>query len=92
MDKLKEIRELALTDTYEYVLAASELDIDDEEQNFTKSNHYRNASVTLGIVAKIDSILAKIKVIEDKSTINKEIQDKVKKAEETLNKIRGKNG
>lgn len=92
MDKLKEIRELALTDTYEYVLAASELDIDDEEQNFTKSNHYRNASVTLGIVAKIDSILAKIKVVEDKSTINKEIQDKVKKAEETLNKIRGKNG
>lgn len=89
INKLKEIKDLALSDTYEYVLAASELDLNDEEENFTKSNHYRNASMCLGIVAKIETLLSKIKIVEsDTSVKDKEIQDKVNKAQETLNKIK----
>ena len=88
INKLKEIKDLALSDTYEYVLAASELDLNDEEENFTKSNHYRNASMCLGIVAKIETLLSKIKIVEDTSVKDKEILDKVNKAQETLNKIK----
>lgn len=88
INKLKEIKDLALNDTYDYVQAASVLDINDEEENFTKSNHYRNAGVCLGIVAKIESLLSKIKVIEDTSNKDKEILDKVDKAKATLDKIK----
>lgn len=89
INKLKEIKDLALKDTYEYVLAASELDLNDEEENFTKSNHYRNAGMCLGIVAKIETLLSKIKIVEsDTSVKDKEILDKVNKAQETLNKIK----
>lgn len=88
INKLKEIKDLALKDTYEYVLAASELDLNDEEENFTKSNHYRNAGMCLGIVAKIETLLSKVKIVEDNTTKDKEIQDKINKAQETLNKIK----
>jgi len=88
INKLKEIKDLALKDTYEYVLAASELDLNDEEENFTKSNHYRNAGMCLGIVAKIESLLSKIKIVEDTSNKDKELIDKVDKAKATLDKIK----
>lgn len=89
INKLKQIKDLALNDTFDYVQAASELDLNDEEENFTKSNHYRNASMCLGIVAKIETLLSKIKIVEsDTSVKDKEILDKVNKAQETLNKIK----
>ena len=88
INKLKQIKDLALNDTFDYVQAASVLDIEDEEQNFTKSNHYRNASMCLGIVAKIESLLSKIKVVEDTSNKDKELIDKVDKAKATLDKIK----
>lgn len=88
INKLKQIKDLALNDTFDYVQAASVLDIEDEEENFTKSNHYRNAGVCLGIVAKIESLLSKIKIVEDTSNKDKELIDKVDKAKATLDKIK----
>lgn len=89
INKLKQIKDLALNDTFDYVQAASVLDIEDEEENFTKSNHYRNAGVCLGIVAKIENLLSKIKIVEsDTSNKDKELIDKVDKAKATLDKIK----